>query len=410
MSSQARHWLLFGVILLVTFALALAVAGNRERYALSLAPSSFNPSPAGTKAIFVTLQKLGWRAERWQHPWTKLASRTGVLVYADFASEESFSRQGPAPPTGEESDALARWLARGNLLLYYANPDRHGGRFASKLLEALDIRLGTNELEAAGSADFWTLRRKTETVHGITPLKLTEGVHAVTLEESPGFRVTEGAAVPLVVGGDGAAHALWAPHGRGQVVFFSSASLIDNEFLVASDNLALLLDLLRDLPEGGTILFDEYHHGYSSEFAMRDFLTLPVVKFSALQLALVAALVLYSQARRFGEAVPLVHETRRSVMEYTVALGDLYRRADTQLETLEYLYQHVRQELSDRHGLGAAATAAEIAARLGARPELRRAWEELAGDCEQRLETRRLTRREFAQLVRRIQEFRRQMQ
>jgi len=410
MSSQARHWLVFGLILLVTFVLALVVAGNHQRYALSRAPSSFNPSPSGTKAVFVTLQKLGWRVERWQHPWTKLASRTGVLVYADFATEESFSRQGAAPPTGEEADVLARWVARGNTLLYYANPDRHTWRSGSKLVDDLDIRLQTNVVETAVSTDFWTLRRKTETIHGITPVKLTEGVRAVTLEQSPGFRVTDGAAVPLVVSGDGPAQALWVPHGRGQVVFFSSTSVIDNEFLVAGDNLALLLDLLRDLPDGGVILFDEYHHGYSSEFAMHDFLMLPVVKFAALQLALVAALVLYSQARRFGEPVPLVCETRRSVMEYAVALGDLYRRADTQLETLEYLYQHVRRELIDRHGLGAAVTAAEIGARLGARPELRRAWEELANDCEQRLETRRLTQREFAQFARRIQEFRKQMQ
>lgn len=410
MSSQMRHWLVFGVILLVTFGLALVVAGNHQRYALSLAPSSFNPSPSGTKAVFVTLQKLGRPAERWQHPWTKLGSRTGVLVYADFATEESFSSQGAVSPTGEEADALAHWIARGNTLLYYSNPGRHAWRLVSRLLEDLDIGLETNAFEIAGSADFWTLRRKTETLHTITPLKLTEGVHGVTLERSPGFQVTEGAAVPLLVDGDGTAHALWVPHGRGQVIFFSSTSVIDNEFLVAGDNLAFFLNLLRDLPEGSAIFFDEYHHGYSSEFAMHDFLALPVVKFAALQLALVGVLVLYSQARRFGEPVPLVRETRRSVMEYATALGDLYRRADTQLETLEYLYQHVRRELIDRQGLGKAATAAEIGARLGARPELRRAWEELAHDCEQRLETRRLTRREFAQLARRIQEFRRQMQ
>ena len=97
-------------------------------------------------------------------------------------------------------------------------------------------------------------------------------------------------------------------------------------------------------------------------------------------------------------------------MEYAVALGDLYQRAETQLETLAYLYQHVRRELIVRQGLASTATSAEIAARLRARPELRRAWEELANDCEQRLETQRLARRQFAQLARRIQEFRRQMQ
>jgi hypothetical protein len=311
---------------------------------------------------------------------------------------------------GEEADAVAHWLSRGNTLLYYANFERHSWHSGNKLLDDLDIRLQTNVMETVGSADFWTLRRKSETLRDFTPVKLTEGVRVVTLEQSPGFRVTEGAVVPLMVSGDGIAHALWVPRGRGQVVLFSSPSLIDNQFLVMGDNLALLLNLLRDLPEGGTVFFDEYHHGYSSEFAMHDFLTLPVVKFAALQLALVGGLVLYSQTRRFGEPVPLVHETRRSVMEYAVALGDLYQRAETQLETLAYLYQHVRQELIDRQGLGSTATAVEIAARLGARPELRRAWEELANDCEQRLETQRLTRREFVHLARRIQEFRRQMQ
>ena len=235
-------------------------------------------------------------------------------------------------------------------------------------------------------------------------------MRTVTVEQNSGFRLASGAGVPLAVSGEGAAHALWAPRGRGQLIIFSTASLIDNEFLVAGDNLALWMNVLHDLPAGGTVFFDEYHHGYSSEFAMRDFLALPVVKFAALQLALVAALVLYSQARRFGEPVPLVRETRRSVMEYAVALGDLYLRADTQLETLEYLYQHVRRELIDRHGLRLATTPLEIGARLGARPELRRAWEELASECEQRLESRRVTRRQFAQLARRIQEFRRQMQ
>jgi hypothetical protein len=331
-------------------------------------------------------------------------------VYTDFASEELFGGQGAAPPLDEEIDALAHWVARGNTLLYYASPDWDREPSVTKLLDDMDIHLETNAVKTSESANFWTLRRKTETLRDVTPLKLTEGVHAVTLEQSSGFRVTAGAAVPLAVGGDGTAHALWAPHGRGQVVFFSSPSLIDNQFLVSGDNLALLLDLLRDLPEGGTVFFDEYHHGYSSEFAMHDFLTLPVVKFAALQLALVAALVLYSQARRFGEPVPLVREARRSVMEYAVALGDLYQRAETQLETLAYLYQHVRRELIVRQGLASTATSAEIAARLGARPELRRAWEELANDCEQRLETQRLARRQFAQLARRIQEFRRQMQ
>ena len=118
---------------------------------------------------------------------------------------------------------------------------------------------------------------------------------------------------------------------------------------------------------------------------MGDFLGLPMVRFAAAQVALLLGLLIWSQSRRFGEPVPLVRETRRSVMEYAVALGDLYARAETQLEALDYLYKNLRQEFADR---------------LDAN---------LAADIERHLQTRSLTRLQFTQVTRRIQEFRRQL-
>jgi hypothetical protein len=409
-NSRGRQWLVFAAILGITLVLAFTVAGGRERYTRSRAASSYNPSPEGTKATFVTLEKLGWRIERWEHPWTKLASREGVLVFTDLSSDELYGGHGALPPTREETVALARWVAHGNTLLFYANPDQPLRRSTRELLDEMHIQLQTNSVANAEHRGVWELTRTAQTFHRITPFDVTRAVRSMEGEQNPGFRIVEGPVVPLVVSDEGAVHALWAPQGRGQVVVFSSASFIDNQFVAANDNLALLLNLLHELPAGGVVLFDEYHHGYSSEFAMHDFLGLPAVRFAVLQLALVVGLLLYSQARRFGEPVPLVVETRRSVLEYAVALGDLYRRADTQLETIDYLYQHTRRELIDRHGLRADATTAEIAARLASRAELRRQWEGLAKECEQRLETQRLTRREFGKLARRLQEFRRQMQ
>ena len=134
---------------------------------------------------------------------------------------------------------------------------------------------------------------------------------------------------------------------------------------------------------------------------MVDFLRLPMVRFAAAQLGLLVSLLIWSQWRRFGEPVPLVRETRRSVMEYAVALGDLYARAETQRETLDYLYGNLRRELTDRHGT------ADIAGRLdGANQQ---EWEALAAECERHLQTRKLTKLQFAQLARRIQKFRRQL-
>ena len=131
-----------------------------------------------------------------------------------------------------------------------------------------------------------------------------------------------------------------------------------------------------------------------------------MVKVAALQLVLLVGLLICSSARRFGEPIPLVRDTRRSVMEYTVSLGDLYARASTQLDALDYLYRHLRRSLAERCGLRSDASVLEIRSALGTTKELRLAWEQLAGECEQRLESRQLTRRQFVLLARQMQQLR----
>lgn len=413
MKPALRNGLIIAGIVALTFFLALAITRRQQFAHQSPAPSTFNSSPQGLKAAYAMLERLHRPVERWQHPWTRLAGRTGALVYADLSPEEMYAAPRGQPASEEECRALARWIAHGNRLLLYANPDWSLDYRLGPLLEKLRLiepssnRLCRVQRRATTEELFEPPSREPLVLPSIMPTSFTRGVRQVEIARNDGLQPETGAYVPLVAGAGNRLHALWLEHGRGRVLIFSSASFIDNQFLRQADNLALFLGALREMAGDGAILFDEYHHGYSREFGMRDFLRLPMVKFAAAQLALLVGLLIASQWRRFGEPVPLARETRRSVMEYAVSLGELYGRAETQREALDFLFGQLRRELIERHGLRPGAGNAEIAARLDG--PARSAWETLAADCERRLQSGRLTRWEFAQLARQMQQFRRQL-
>ena len=418
MSTRAKMFLALSSILLATFLVAVGLARRFGATPLSYAPSSFNASPVGTKALFVTLQRLGFPVQRWQHPWTKLGREHGILIHTDVVLDEYLGQGSQRPPLREEYEQLGRWVARGNTVVVYTSSDAiwpFSLEYLSNDKETLVSteprwRISTpRELGLrTGSPQLDLLARQRPDLHLRTPLPspYTYGVRKVEVTGNLGLAPSTNAVVPLIEGTDRVLHAFWIQHGKGRVLLFSTPSFIDNEYCGREDNLALVCNILSQMPGGGTVLFDEFHHGYSQEFDMGDFLSLPMVRAAAVQLALVVGLLIYSSARRFGEPIPLVRDARRSVMEYTVSLGDLYARASTQLDALDYLYQHLRRSLAERYGLRPDASAMEISSALGIAEEIRRAWEQLAGECEQRLESRRLTRQQFAVLARQIQQLR----
>ena len=417
MSQRAKMLLAFGGILLVTFLIAMAIVRHGAT-SFSYAPSSFNASPAGTKALFTTLQELGVSVQRWQHPWTKLVRENGVLIHTDVVLDEVLDRGRQHDPLREEYAQLGRWVARGNTMVVYTSADAVLPFSLNNLSKepktvaldepSADKKPPRRESRSSDSPSYdLPIKRKPEVILR-TPLPgpYTHGVTEVVIGDGRGLKLSGRAVVPLIEGTDKALHAFWIPHGKGRVIVFSTPSFIDNEHCGHKDNLVLMLNILSRLPAGGTVLFDEYHHGYSQEFAMHDFLSLPMVRAAALQLALVVCLLICSSARRFGEPIPLVRDTRRSVMEYTVSLGDLYARASTQLDALEYLYRHLRRSLAERYGLRPDASALEIGSAFGISKELGLAWKPLSEECERRLELRQLTRQQFVLLARQIQQLR----
>jgi hypothetical protein len=347
--------------------------------------------------------------EHWKKSWQKLTGTGQVLMFTDIAFEELMEDRSARRPSKDECAALLRWVERGNTVLIYGTTHFSPKRSMSDLVEALELEFtDTGSAEPVELWQHWQEPvRQLQTTRDLVPGTLTHGARQVTVEPAGAFRLATGSVVPVARDEAGQWQSFWVPRGAGRVVFFATSAWISNDAIAKTDNLAVLLNALRGVQ--GTIWFDEYHHGHSVNYALGDFLALPMVKFAGAQLALVIGLVIYSNWRRFGPPVSLARDTRRSVMEYTVSLGDLYRRAATQAEALAFLYQHLRRDLAGRFGLPASAAAADIGSRLAFDAAARREWEQLAGECEDRLATRQVTPRQFAQLAERMQQLRRRM-
>jgi hypothetical protein len=405
--TKRSQWWLIGTLLVVALLVALALGVRKPAEQTSQAPTSYSPLAYGTKAFFMTMERLGYRPRRWRFEWTRLEHEKGVLLYAP---SDPITAGGQFRPMGiSAARAAERWLERGNTLLYFLNQtEREKGQ--SMLLEALDVSLQFEPLPPDHqTTQNWRqflptrLERDYDT---ILPVPWAAGVMRVTGEAVPGFSASKGNPVVLSENRE-FAHVCLIPYGKGRLYLFSSSAMMDNHFLARSSNLNLLLDILdRERTKDGAILFDEFHHGFSSEFGAASFTQLPVVRFAALQGLILVSLFVATSWRRFGRPIPLVRDTRRSIREYTQSLGNLYFRARTHREALEFLFQELRRSLSARYNLPESADDSVIEDELRVQRGAAEAWRELAYDCGRLLKHRRIANSDLLAASRKMEEFR----
>ncbi|MBA3468832.1 MAG: DUF4350 domain-containing protein [Herpetosiphonaceae bacterium] len=116
--------------------------------------------------------------------------------------------------------------------------------------------------------------------------------------------------------------------GRGMVYFVSWLDVITNQGLRDENNARLLQNLLSRVPQGGTILFDEIHHGRAlpPKVPRKPVILSPLVAgivYASLAIGLWALL----SGRRFGSIVPTRMEVaRRSSAEYVQSMAGLFQR------------------------------------------------------------------------------------
>ena len=150
------------------------------------------------------------------------------------------------------------------------------------------------------------------------------------------------------------------PYGRGEVLWWASATPLTNAGLKEAGNLEFLLACLGD--SNNDILWDEYIHGY------RDTLALTVahstVKWVVLQLVLLGLAVLATFSRRSGPVCQPAGESRLSPLEFVQTLGGLYEKAGTPAVAVDICYQRFRYWLTRRLGMGSNVSLSDLEAAV----------------------------------------------
>jgi hypothetical protein len=257
-------------------------------------PTTYNSGPQGAKAAFLMLQAIGRTTSRWERPIEDLsqvdAPHTTVVLAQPAYSPTEYA---------EIASALKSFLERGGRVLTTGPTGAlllPGGKVeppTTFMTEVCQTRPADGPLAAAGRVAMadqaaWAGKQKAEVAH----------------------RCGEDAVVVRM------------PVGRGEAVWWSSATPLTNAELKTDADLRLLL---LSLGEGRTVLWDESLHEAVPGLwdAARG---LPIGWLIA-QVVLLAIMLVLSFGRRNGPLRSPVAVPRSSPVEFASSMGDLYEKA-----------------------------------------------------------------------------------
>jgi hypothetical protein len=196
-----------------------------------------------------------------------------------------------------------------------------------------------------------------------------------------------------------------AAFGEGEIVVLSDPYIVSNGGLGLVDNARLAVNLVES--RGGLIAFDEYHQGYgaNNNRFLEFFAGTPVIAIFV-QCVLIVGLLLYSNSRRFGRALPADEPDRLSKLEYVSAMAELQRRTAAYDLAIENIYRDFRRRASRLVGLdNLTASRQELAAKIGERANVgKEEIEDLLFRCEDIIAGEPTNKRQTLDLITRIRE------
>ena len=283
-------------------------------------PSSYSTASGGAKAAYLLLEKAGYQVERWERPLDKLphalAGQTLILAEPSEA------------PTHEERERLNAFLSEGGRIIATG---MFAGTFLPENDSVPDVLGGLTWKQAVA----------------VAPSALTRAAPEIVLAPQSYWQSYSGA-YRLYADGE---HALVVkyPYGRGEVLWWASATPLTNAGLKEPGNLEFVLACLRDAK--GPVLWDEYIHGYRETLAAT--VAHSPAKWLVLQLLLLALAVVLTFSRRSGPICKPLSEVRLSPLEFVQTLGGLYERSGSASVAVDICYQRFRYWLTRRLGVAA---------------------------------------------------------
>lgn len=313
-----RRWIGFGALLLL-IAIVVLLRGN----ATSDSPEHSSASDAGngTSALRLFAQALGHGTGTVEGDFSLPTSPALLFVFTPIDTQGY---------TISEAQQLSSWIAAGNVVVYAAeNGD-------ADLDRQFGIRRSSSAVNAAAHA-------AAPIFGGISTL--SGATDARALQPAP-------AQVPILRNSAGDVLGVRMTVGSGQLIALTDPRVLCNGYLQLADDGRFAADLIAMTPAGGSVLFDEYHHGAVAGGASPDIAWVATPWGTALALAvLVIVLGLALRGRAFGPQVPLRTEADRSSAEYAAAVGSLLHRTGARTVALETLLAATQRSVAERVGL-----------------------------------------------------------
>ena len=342
-----RRWILLGgVVVLIAIVVALRGTATGD----SPEHSSASDAGNGTSALRLYAESLGHATGTVEGEYSLPSSPALLFV---FRPTEGFSNA--------ESQQLDTWLRAGNVAVY-ATEERD-----PQLDSQFGLHLSSRTVDAPA--------------HAAAPIfggvgSLSGSSTALAFKPSP-------SQVPLLRNAAGDVLAVRMAVGSGQLIALSDPLVLCNGYLRLADNGRFAADLIALSPNGGAVLFDEFHHGQIAGNAPTATAWVLTPWGAALALAviiIVAGLAL--RGRAFGPPIPLRQAADRSSAEYAAAVGSLLHRTGARRVTLETLLSATRRSVAERVGLGSGTPSGQVLETIAQRSpaaaaELARAEAEL---------------------------------
>lgn len=310
-----RKLLIGALIVFVVLIVGAVIFGGPAGQKLQV-PSSYSTASGGAKAAYLLLSSAGYRVERWEKPLNQLPIIAATLILAEPIEA----------PTRQDRDRLKAFISAGGTVIAT-------GMFAGTFLP-----------ENSSIPDFVS-GMSWKKVSAVSPSEITRAAPQIVL--APQARWLDYSPAYALYGDEDQILVVKYPYGKGEVLWWASATPLTNAGLKEKGNLEFFLACLGHSNQ--PILWDEFIHGYRETLALS--IAHSPVKWLALQLSLLALAVLATFSRRSGPVCKLATDVRLSPLEFVQTLGGLYQRAATPSVAVDICYQRFRYWLTRRLGV-----------------------------------------------------------
>jgi hypothetical protein len=405
---------------------------KQESGDLEISPnrSTYHSGPTGTRALHDLLSESGYKVMRWRETPEKLLGESGKMVNTFVVvgqTQVAFSE--------EEAQALRTWIARGGrLVLIDRVLDKQlAPNSGGWTVHAQEFGFPTIEVNPADPSQ---MTENVKALQPVQPTVLTSGIQDVMpsrfgsrlsitppaasgLEEydygdygdAPVPEASELASTAPIVHIADRAGALLVDYvyGQGSVVVLSDPYIVANGGIKLKDNLQLAINAVAG--RSGLIAFDEYHQGkgITRNHIASYFAGTPVLAIGG-EILLLALLILWTNARRFGRPLPLAQVDRRSSLEFVASMAELQERSRAYDLAIENIYSRTRRVLARHAGLDYNSPRSEIAARIASKSTIdAKKLETLMRQCEEAINGEPINWRQSIDLVRRLREVERDL-